>query len=202
MKIVHKIVVWMPLLFTAVVTSFILGGKILGPSSETTLPELPVSATDGGESSGEVAQEEDMSVLQSNEHAPIEAGQTWTSAELLLINAASVELFSENAASQELALAYEPNDPAIVHSEQARSKRVVFPDGDALDVEFDSPSFLDEDWSHLEDGISPGFFEPLSVAASNGNGAAAHQLYTSLKDCSKAPTTPAEYNALENQLRG
>ena len=202
MKGVHKIVIWPPLLLAAIVVSFILGRMTLGPSSEPTLSELPVSTTDVGEYSGEKAQEKDMSELLSGEHGPIEAGQTWTSAELLLINAGSQELFSGNAASQELALGYEQIGRAIVPSEQARLKQVVFPDGEALDIEFDLPSFLDEDWSHLEDGVSPGFFEPLSVAASNGNGAAAHQLYTSLKVCSKAPRTPAEYNALENQLRG
>ena len=201
MKDVQEIVVWTPLLLAAIVVSFILGRMTLEPSSEPTVSEVPVSTTDSGEYSGEVAQEEDMLELLSGEHAPIEAGQTWTSAELLLINARRQELFSGNAASQELALDHERNGPAISPSEQARSKQVVFPDGDALDVEFHFPSFLDENWSHLEDGVSPGFFEPLSVAASDGNGAAAHQLYTSLKECSRAPGTPAEYNARENQLR-
>ena len=202
MKNVHKIVIWTPFLLAAIVVSFILGRMTLEPSSEPTLSELPVCVADGAKNSGEVAREENMSELLSGEHAPIEAGQTWTSAELLVINARSQELFSGNAASQELALDYELNGPAISPSEQARSKQVVFPEGDALDVEFHLPSFLDENWSHLEDGVSPGFFEPLSVAASDGNGAAAHQLYTSLEECSRAPRTPAEYNARENQLRG
>lgn len=201
MKDVNKIVVWTPLFLAVVVVSFFLGRMTLESSNDATLSNWPVSATSGNLYSREAGQEENELHHRSGEHAPIEAGQMWTSADLLLINDTSQEVFSGNAATQELALGYELYGRAIVPAEAARSKQVIFPDGDSLDVEFKLPSFFGEDWSHLEDGVSPGFFEPLSVAAANGNGAAAHQLYTSLKACSNAPRTAAEYTALENQLR-
>ena len=99
-------------------------------------------------------------------------------------------------------MGYELIGQELFPSTKPRHKLLVFPDGNALTVEFELPAQFDETWWHVEDGISPGFFEPLSMAASKGNDAAAHQLYTSLKACEKAPRTLAEFNARENQLRG
>ena len=111
------------------------------------------------------------------------AGATWTINELMAINDSSDELFEGNA-------------ERVEHQRvNSRFEKVfVFPDGNALTLSYDYSSELPDPIEHLDDGVSRGFFDPLSEAAREGNATAAHTLYDSLSYCKEFPNTNDRFN--------
>ena len=197
----RTIAIWAPLLIAAVVVSFVLGRMNRTPPSEPTLSGLPDSAQlresddaaspDGGELLGEstvgVVPEESDSAPLSSERIPIEAGQTWNFEDLLALNDAAAILFAGNS----MVSASPPGAPV--------AKQFVFPDGERLAVQFNSPPDIGASTA-WDDGVSPGFFEPLRDAAEDGDGFVALHLHQSLKHCSTGPRTAAEYAEMHGNL--
>lgn len=197
MTTIHKFEIWIPLLLVVAVVSFIMGRTISEPSGEPARANLPASMRSLEDESrnsaawGDATSETTREAMEdeardrdrdperpSIQRRPIEAGQSWSSASLLLaINGVSDEIFAGNAER---------------HSLLSSERRLIFPDGSAITVKFRPPSMLNERWEHLDDGVSPGFFEPLSQAAANGNGAAAQTLYSSLKICERVSKAVTE----------
>ena len=183
--------VWVLLLIAVGGLAFVLG-RISSAPEHTRLTNaigLPASTeTQIYDGLGNTPQVSNSTQRPRTERVAIRPGQTWTSADLLAINDVSQELFAGNAERWESQTGHR------------YSKEFVFPDGTHLVVDFDTNPDS-ETWAGLDDGVSPGFFEPLSQAAEQGNGAAARHLYASLKDCAHAPSSATEYNAMVSELR-
>ena len=111
------------------------------------------------------------------------AGTPWTINELMGINDSGDELFEGNA------------ERAEHQRVNARFEKVfVFPDGEALTVSYDYSAEFSDPIEHLDDGVSGGFFDPLSEAAREGNARAAYTLYDSLSYCKEFPNTVGQVN--------
>ena len=97
---------------------------------------------------------------------------------LLTLNDSNEEIFSGNADLAEVQTLY----PIV-------QKNLVFPNGEAIVISFNSIRQPSESIEGIDDGVSGGFFEPLSEAAKDGNATAAFKLYGALKSCSGRATT-------------
>ena len=137
--------------------------------------------------SGRISQSNDQSRDRASpppETATTDApGSSWTIHELLVLNAIGAELFPDNAELAKVQRLY----PGM-------QKHFVFPDGEKITIAFHSPNLTRSNIEHLDDGVSGGFFEPLSEAARDGNVTAALDLYTQLRSCSSRATTRAQLN--------
>ena len=104
---------------------------------------------------------------------PRRPGQSWNIDDLLALNASGNELFSGNGELAQVQRAY-----------ATAQKIFVFPDGETVTLTYDStPKFDYESVEQLDDGVSAGFFGPLSEAAREGNAHAASALFQQLKIC-------------------
>ena len=80
-------------------------------------------------------------------------------------------------------------------------KNFVFPDGEQISITFKNTGVERDSILDLDDGASGEFFERLSGPASEGNGAAAMQLYKSLRACSNKPKTEQELQKAIRSMR-
>ena len=113
---------------------------------------------------------------------PGRPGQPWTIDDLLALNASGDELFSGNA------------ELAQVQRDYATAQKIfVFPDGETITLTYDStPTIYYESIEHLDDGVSAGFYGPLSEAAREGNAYAARTLFQQLKFCTARAASTRE----------
>ena len=104
---------------------------------------------------------------------PRRPGQPWNIDDLLALNASGDELFSGNAELAQLQRTY-----------TTTQKIFVFPDGETITLTYESTPRSDyQSLENLDDGVSAGFFDPLSEAAREGNAHAARALFQELKFC-------------------
>ena len=126
---------------------------------------------------------------------PGRPGQPWNIDDLLVLNASGEELFSGNA------------ELAQVQRTYATAQKIfVFPDGETITLTYVSPSLdtegLDtESLEQLDDGVSAGFYGPLSEAARDGNADAARVLFQQLKNCTALASTREQLNERIQALR-
>ena len=113
---------------------------------------------------------------------PLRPGQPWNIEDLLVLNASGDELFSGNAELAQMQRTY------------AKTQKIfVFPDGETITLTYDStPKSEYESLEHLDDGVSAGFFGPLSEAAREGNAHAARTLFQQLKYCTARAASTRE----------
>ena len=123
---------------------------------------------------------------------PRRPGQAWSIDDLLALNASGDELFSGNAELAQLQRTY-----------SSTQKIFVFPDGETITLTYDSTPRIDyEGVKQLDDGVSAGFFDPLSEAARDGNANAAHALFQELKFCAANAASTREQLSQRIQALG
>lgn len=111
---------------------------------------------------------------------------------MLALNASGDELFSGNTELAQVQRTY-----------STAQKIFVFPDGETITLTYDSTPRIDyESLQNLDDGVSAGFFGPLSDAAREGNVNAATMLHQQLKYCTaRAASTREQLNERIHALR-
>ena len=161
------------------------------PESQTSDPESdflldsPISAPSDDRTNGPASR-------SPGNAGPRRPGQSWNFDDLLALNASGNELFSGNAELAQVQRAY-----------ATAQKIFVFPDGETITITYDFTSTkYYESFDHLDDGVSPGFFGPLSEVAREGNAHAGRTLFQQLKSCTtQAASTREELSERIQALR-
>ena len=124
---------------------------------------------------------------------PGRPGQPWNIDDLLAANASGEEIFSGNAELAQVQRTY-----------PTAQKIFVFPDGETITLTYDTPNHHTESIesiANLDDGVSAGFFGPLSEAARDGSAHAARVLFQELKKCTTRASTREQLNERIQALR-